>query len=455
MPENLLPGFPLRFFQDFVNSHRDIKIIVPTDPRWADASRQYYSSQAARPDIVARPQTAEHVQDLLRLCVSYNIDFVVRTGGHDCAGRSQVNRAMVIDMRDICHVQLSEDRTTAKVGGGILIRDLARVLGDEGLITPTGSLGSIGYVGWATLGGYGPLAGKYGLGVDQIVGAQYVNAEGEVVEADEEALTGLRGGGGCFGVIAELTIKVYPLSEVLTGTIIFESSDKANDWATFAQGYSQILNSGSSPNCLSVQPNGRIVPGIGNAFTVSVIWASEDYDEGHRWIDIIASLGICIGKIVRPTKWQAFCEENEKLAGTRVYGRARTLNLRHLTPKTTQILAHYNALIPGPGLFISAQHVRDPGSGDNSVFEPREAHYWLEIVGTSRDPRAAKYAEEWARSLKQDLLENDPGNVLESAYIGFLDNDELELSKVFGQFGAEGGNLEVIRLLAVYTIEDS
>lgn len=58
------------------------------------------------------------------------------------------------------------------------------------------------------------MAKKYGLGIDQIVGAQYVNAAGELVEeATEEALVGLRGGGGSFGIITELTIKVYPLEE--------------------------------------------------------------------------------------------------------------------------------------------------------------------------------------------------------------------------------------------------
>ena len=34
------------------------------------------------------------------------------------------------------------------------------------------------------------------------------------VDADEELLKGIRGGGGIFGVIVELTVKVYPLKEV-------------------------------------------------------------------------------------------------------------------------------------------------------------------------------------------------------------------------------------------------
>jgi FAD/FMN-containing dehydrogenase len=72
----------------------------------------------------------------------------------------------------------------------------------------------VGYTGWATLGGYGPFSSLYGLGTDQIVGAKLVDAQGEIVDAKDDLLKGIRGGGGIFGVIVELTIKVYPLKEV-------------------------------------------------------------------------------------------------------------------------------------------------------------------------------------------------------------------------------------------------
>lgn len=78
----------------------------------------------------------------------------------------------------------------------------------------SGTVASVGYTGWATLGGYGPLTSHYGLGVDQIIGAKIVNARGEVQDANEELLVGIRGGGGSLGVIVELTIKIYPINKV-------------------------------------------------------------------------------------------------------------------------------------------------------------------------------------------------------------------------------------------------
>ena len=78
----------------------------------------------------------------------------------------------------------------------------------------SGTIGSVGYTGWATLGGYGPLTSHYGMGVDQILGAKVVNGSGEIQDADEEMLVGIRGGGGSLGIIVELTVKVYPVSTV-------------------------------------------------------------------------------------------------------------------------------------------------------------------------------------------------------------------------------------------------
>ena len=63
-------------------------------------------------------------------------------------------------------------------------------------------------------GGYGPFSPHWGLGVDQIVGATIVDPNGDIVKADEALLEGIRGAGGLFGVIIDLTVKVYPLTSV-------------------------------------------------------------------------------------------------------------------------------------------------------------------------------------------------------------------------------------------------
>lgn len=164
--------------------------------------------------MVVRPQSADDVAELVSVLTSNSIPFTVRTGGHDMFCRSIANNTVTIDMRDICFVNIDKASRSARIGGGILSGDLAAHLGKENLATAIASVPAVGYVGWAMHGGYGNLSSNYGLGVDQIVGANVVNHEGKIVEADENLLEGIRGGGGTFGVIVDLTIKVYQLDYV-------------------------------------------------------------------------------------------------------------------------------------------------------------------------------------------------------------------------------------------------
>jgi FAD/FMN-containing dehydrogenase len=85
---------------------------------------------------VVKPQDADEVALVVRSCLENHVEFSVRSGGHDCAARTLINGALVIDMRDINYVVVSDDKQSARVGGGILIGQLAKVLGEDGLATP-------------------------------------------------------------------------------------------------------------------------------------------------------------------------------------------------------------------------------------------------------------------------------------------------------------------------------
>jgi FAD/FMN-containing dehydrogenase len=121
--------------QHLAGQHPQLPLITPADPNF-EATRLCFVRRDAVPSAIARPQNAEDVQALVRYCTANGIDFVVRSGGHDCAGRSQVHGALTIDLRDIKYVKISEDKKTASVGGGILFRDLAKELDAQELITP-------------------------------------------------------------------------------------------------------------------------------------------------------------------------------------------------------------------------------------------------------------------------------------------------------------------------------
>lgn len=112
-----------------------IKLHHPDSPEFTTLTNTFVVS-AAKPLAIARPQSIEDVQTLVRFCVSNGIEFSVRTGGHNCVGRTLVDEALLIDMRDIKSVSISEDSKTATVGGGVLAGGLLEALGEHGLVTP-------------------------------------------------------------------------------------------------------------------------------------------------------------------------------------------------------------------------------------------------------------------------------------------------------------------------------
>jgi FAD binding domain len=200
--------------EGFRSAFPDLPWLKPGSAIFKERRVTYFADNPAIPLAIACPRNADEVSAIIRLAKTCKTPFTVRSGGHDLHGRSIIQDGICIDMRDINFLEISADRKTAQIGGGIPLAKLVQELSKEGLATPVGAIPEIGYVGWATLGGYSPLSPHWGLGVDQIVEAEVVNAEGEIIDAGKDMLTGIRGAGGNFGVINSLRIKIYELKMV-------------------------------------------------------------------------------------------------------------------------------------------------------------------------------------------------------------------------------------------------
>ncbi|KAH8669115.1 hypothetical protein BX600DRAFT_511155 [Xylariales sp. PMI_506] len=421
----------LGLLREYLQDYSLIKLLTDDTVDY-DAVRKCFIHYPARVLAIVRPQSTEDVQALVRFCAQNSVEFVIRTGGHDCTGRSQIEGALMIDMRDIAYVEVADSKTSARIGGGTLLRQVTRELGQHGLVTPCGTAPTVGYVGWCTLGGYGPLTSAYGIGVDQIIGAKVVNAAGELIEADEELLTAIRGGGGSLGAIVEITIKVYPLNEILVGFLVFESSNLETPWSNYGAAYQRILSDPTFPRSLGLQPMVSELPGLGYNFAVVATWAGSDHSEGRGWIDKIAASGNCTTKSIYAT---TVSEHNDMIEKTLVYGshgRGFTLCFKNFTPRTVELLAKHSKLLPGGRTCMIINELRRPEPNENSVFGAREQHCVLDLIAFSPDEAVSKLGAEWAQAVKKDFQENDPTNLLDHSYIALLGEDDTDLNKIYG-----------------------
>jgi FAD/FMN-containing dehydrogenase len=199
---------------DFLSKNTHIHYANPQSPDYAELRPGFVLNVDEVPALIVRPRSAEDIARLLTVLTANNLPFSVRGGGHDMYGRSQIHGGITIDMREISHVEVDRENLTAQVGGGVIIMSLLKALDAHGVTTPHGITPTVGYTGWAIHGGYGLLSATCGMGADQILGAKVIDAKGRIIDADETMLTGIRGGGGGFGIIYELKIKVYAMDQV-------------------------------------------------------------------------------------------------------------------------------------------------------------------------------------------------------------------------------------------------
>ncbi|KAL2859290.1 oxidoreductase [Aspergillus pseudodeflectus] len=414
----------LKYCHGFLAQQPSIKYFPPSSSEFDSLRQVWNTSGAGTPLAIVQPQSARDVAALIKFVKANSVPFTLRSGGHNLEGRSSVNEALQIDLRALNSVAVAPDRKSATVGGGILQGELGNKLWEEGLATATGSVPSVGYTGWATYGGYGPFSSHWGLGVDQIIGATIVDANGEIQTAGRDLLQGIRGAGGLFGVIVQLTVKVYPLTGFLAGPIIFDSIDIAKTFVDFNTAYTNLLDTEGLPPQLTVQ---RIVFNSphGRAFAALFVWSGSEsqIDEGKRWAERIASLAPCTMNLVGPTTIPEWFAGSAHLP-TGVYGSAWTHNLARIPETIAEVIGRNLARLPtDPATMFSLHQLRRgpsterTGSEVSSVFATREPHYMLEILGYAAVASAQEEAEKWAAQMAAEIQEVDPENVLPTTYI--------------------------------------
>ncbi|RMZ66112.1 fad binding domain-containing [Pyrenophora seminiperda CCB06] len=163
-----------------------------------------------------------------------NIRLVTSGTGHDLLGRSDGFGALQLWLRyyrnRIIFQKVYEPTNACKKsswkGNAIVIdgvyqwRDVAAIAKDNNVFVATGGSGTVGAIGgWSQGGGHGPATTYVGWGVDQILEAEVMLANGRIVTANScensDLYRSLRGGGPGFGVVLSMTVKAHANVQVV------------------------------------------------------------------------------------------------------------------------------------------------------------------------------------------------------------------------------------------------
>ena len=221
----------------------------PDDSDYDEVRTLYNAMIDKRPALIARCADRDDVVAAVKFGREQGLDIAVRCGGHNGPGLGSVNDGLVIDLSGLKTVTVDPDSRTAKVGGGCLVGDVDAATHEHGMAAPAGIISTTGAGGLMLGGGIGHLTRKAGLSIDNILGAEVVLADGSVVNANEneneDLYWALRGGGGNFGVVTQLTLRLHPVSMVVAGPM-FWSIDKSADvlkwWREFILDAPEDLN---------------------------------------------------------------------------------------------------------------------------------------------------------------------------------------------------------------------
>ena len=226
------------------------RVSRPGDRRYAAATAIWAKPVGPMPRTVVHCRTPEDIQLAIVAARSAGLSLSVRGGGHDWAGRALCD-GLVIDLSNMRDVAIAADRRYAHIAGGARACDVFVEADPLGLAAVTGSCSTVGMAGLTLGGGYGPLIGRFGLALDNVVAADVVLADGRIVTAErgrnEDLLWALRGGGGNFGVVTAMRIRLHELPSVVSGMLIYPFSEAQ----AVLRRYARLVP--SMPDELSVQ----------------------------------------------------------------------------------------------------------------------------------------------------------------------------------------------------------
>jgi FAD/FMN-containing dehydrogenase len=199
------------------------------DREYEDACTLFNAMIEKRPLLVARCSAPDDVVAALAFARDHRLDVAVRGGGHSVTGLSLVDGGLVLDVRGMDDIEVDAERRVARVGGGATWGAVDRATQAYGLATTGGRVSSTGVAGLTLGGGSGWLERKHGLACDNLVAAELVTAEGRLVRASEtensDLLWALRGGGGNFGVVTALELRLHPVGpEVYGGVMMYTAA---------------------------------------------------------------------------------------------------------------------------------------------------------------------------------------------------------------------------------------
>lgn len=402
------------------------KVLEPTDAGFEQSVQGWSLGYRHHPAVMVLAQDAVDVLETVRFARTNNLKLAVQSTGHGFVRDAEGGVLLNVSRMNTVHIDPKAKTATIQPGATwAQVLEAAHAHGLTGLVGDTPSVGATGYV---LGGGTGWFARKYGLGIDSLLEAEIVTPDGELrtvnAQRDPELFWALRGGGGGFGVVTSITVRLYPHAQVLAGQVIFPLSEAGNAIRAYREWIKTVPFDLTSRVMLMRGPDAEFMPPFVRgrvALMVQFVYAGPRQDAENLIAPMLAQPG-SLAQIVQevpPTELGRFF--GAPPAPAESVGRAE--HLSNLSDTAIDALVDVAALEEAPMYLLEVRHLGGAISdvpNDATAFAHRDAAFLVNfrilILEPSLHTPAAKYTRTFTQAIKPFVT----GHILPN----FLSGDE-------------------------------
>ncbi len=443
-PQLATHAFPVDRFHSLRSQMRG-QVLFANDEGY-DAARSIHNGMIDhRPALIAQCRGVADVIRALECARSSGLPLSIRCGGHGVTGFAVCHGGVMIDLSQMKGVRVDPAGRTARAEGGATWGDFDHETQAFGLATTGGLVRTTGIAGLTLAGGHGFLVRRFGLACDNLLSADVVTADGQLLTASETANSdlfwALRGGGGNFGIVTSFEYRLHLLGPVLGGMVLYPMNQAAGLLRT----YDDLLR--SAPDELGALAALGTLPD-GTKAGVGLFCYSGDPGAGERLLAPIRAYGPPMADQVTVMPYTAAQSivENFNPRGLRNYW--KTVYVDSLPAEAIRRMVELYAAVPAPHSHIvvySLGGAVSRAADESSAVSHRGARHVLLIVGMWENASEDQKNIRWVREVSESLQP--------FATAGFYPNYDADANpdQVVNAFGPE----KYARLAAIKAKYDS
>ena len=395
--------------------------LTPEDEGY-DVARSIWNAMIDRyPALIIRCEGVSDVIEAVNFSRCNGLPISVKGGGHNVSGNAVCDGGVMIDLSPMKSVYVDPINKTARAEGGATWKEYDRETQVFGLASTGGAVSRTGIAGLTLGGGWGWLAGMHGLACDNLLSADVVTANGEFVTASREENSdlfwGLRGGGGNFGVVTSFKYQLYPVDEVLGGTV-FHPIEAAKEALAF---YEEFTRSGpdelvSLAWFLTLE--GRPVVGL----TVCYFGGIK---EGEKFLAPLREFGNPVADMINPTTYVEFQQAVDEVFAEGYQNYWKSNFLKDLNEDAVNMIIDHVSKAPAPETVVLIEQVGNQVkrvSSTESAFNHRDARFSLLLCGMSSHADDAEKVVSWTKEFWNAMSPFTASSV----YVNYLGPEDHE-----------------------------